>query len=1104
MRHFSASDVDSHVTLREPLGSRMNALVRAWLLVVCGLLGTCTMLTRASDAAELPAGFSETKVAEGLNPTTMAFAPDGRLFLCEKQGRILIIEDGKVLETPLIDFSEQVDGWNERGLGGLCFDPEFSSNGYIYLYYTAKAPSHNRVSRFTVVGNTAAKASEQVIFEIDNLSKIGWHNGGGICFGKDGKLYIATGENANGDNAQNPSNLLGKLLRINRDGSIPSDNPNNGKFRDRNQAIVALGFRNPFAMTAHPENGTIFICNVGAKYEEIERYDSDVTPQHVNYGWPNLDGPRGGQYGPEGYRDPAYAYDHGSGQGTALCGGDFYVVDGDTPPAFPAEYHGAYFFSDYGGWIKYIDPFLPEVRHDFATKIARPIDVEIAPDGSLWYLARAGKGGGSDEDNTATTNGSLWRVEWTGRGAATQLKFLSQRASANVGGLIGPAVQVAVQNAKGETITSSKAWVTLKIKGHEAKEAAIAAKLSGTIVRQAIDGVATFDDLRIDRSIGELAIECSSEGLASASSEVFEVAAKVDLPSITPRSSTYSGPVHVQIECATEDAVIHFTTDGTMPTTASPVYREPFLLTNSSMVHAIATRSDLADSDRANALLTISDEKAYGMDFRPEVTGVSMPPANGPEIPTTLTATGLFSDVASLNVAAGVVPYDVNSPLWSDGADKTRWVALPARGRIKFADQGEYQWPGGTMFIKHFELVVNESTKQKRRLETRVLVVDETGYGYGVTYKWRGDNADADLLTEGLDEEIEIVGKDGQTRQQTWHYPSQQECLQCHTVKSGFVLGPSTRQLNLEHRYPSGRVDNQLRTWNYLQMFQSDIDEDRVAGFEKLVRVDDPSASLEHRVRSYFDANCAFCHRPGGTGAQWDARYLTELADQHNINGAVRETFGIPGAKIVSPGDLKQSIMHLRLTSSQLTQRMPPVGRNVVDVKAVDAISEWIETLEPAAANGIVSGKVYYLTAKHSNKRLGISGDQLGADGATARQSSPAASKEKQDANQRWQLDEMGNGWWRLTNVASGKVLDVPSGSKSNSTALQQYRDNGGDNQRWALTRTNDGYFVITSKVSGKNVDVDGVSRADGAEIHQYQHTGNDNQRWSITPVDQE
>lgn len=1046
------------------------------------------------QAATLPAGFSESQVADHLNPTTMVFAPDGRLFLCEKHGRILVIENRALLPTPMVDFSSHVDSWNERGLGGICLDPEFATNGYLYVYYTAKNPSHNRVSRFTVIGNTASPDSEQIILELDNLSSIGWHNGGGLCFGKDRKLYVATGENADGGNAQNANNLLGKLLRINRDGSIPTDNPNYQLYSGRSRAIVALGFRNPFALSVQPDTGLIYASNVGAKYEELERYDSDATPRSVNYGWPRLDGPRGRQAAPSDYRDPAYAYDHGSGEGTALCGGDFYATGAAAADGFPANYHGCYFFSDYRGWIKYIDPRSPSKRFDFAAKIDRPIDVEFAPDGSMWYIARAGQGGGSDADNTSTSNGSLWRVRWTGEGGPTRLAFVAQPSSSNTGGIISPAVRIAVQDAKGETFASSDALTTISI-----NHASGTAQLHGTLTRKAIDGVATFDDLRLDHPAQNVELICTSSDLKSQTSASFDVFAKADPPHISPRTGAYSGLAWVQITSTTQDAKIRYTTDGSTPTGTSPIYDQPFQVARTSVIKSYAERPDLAPSDTSVTTLTITGRTPYGMDFRPELADIQLPSANGPAVPRTLSSTGLFRDAASLEARPGVVPYDVNSPLWSDNAQKTRWVALPARAQIGLAADGTYQWPGGSLFIKHFDLVTNEQTQQRRRLETRLLVLDSSGAnGYGVTYKWRDDNLDADLLTSGLDEEIEIVGSDGRTRTQTWHYPSQEECLQCHTVKSGFVLGPSMRQLNGDFDYPTGRKDNQIRTWNYLQMFSSNVNEERIQDYDRLVRVDDAHASLEHRVRSYFDVNCAFCHLPGGTGAQWDGRYETPLAQQKNVDGDVRETFGISDAKIVAPGDLQKSIMHLRMTSTEATRRMPPVGSNVVDEAAVDAISQWILSLPAGNDPGIVSGQVYYVTAKHSHKRLEAPADALDQNDAGLRQCTARSTAANEDKNQQWRFDEVAKGEWRLTNVASGRVMDLPGGSNANSVQLQQYPDNGGDNQRWLITQADGEHFLITSKASGKNLDVDGVSTQDGAEIHQYQETGNDNQLWSL------
>ncbi|MCA9237722.1 MAG: RICIN domain-containing protein [Planctomycetales bacterium] len=1024
----------------------------------------------------------------------MAFAPDGRLFLCEKQGRILVVKNDALLATPLIDFSDKVDSWNERGLGGLCFDPDFARNGYIYVYYTAKSPSHNRVSRLTVVGDAADAASEKVILELNPLSEIGWHNGGGLCFGEDGCLYVATGENANGNNAQDSGNLLGKLLRLNADGSIPKDNPNYDRFEGQQRAIVAMGLRNPFSIVAQKGSGLIYINNVGAKYEEIERYDSDVTPVHLNYGWPNTDGPAPGRAGAADYRNPAYAYDHGSGGGTALCGADFYAVESPAFHGFPASYRGAYFFSDYRGWIKYIDPTDPAVRHDFATGIDRPIDVEFAPDGAMWYIARAGQGGGSDQDNTSTSTGSLWRVEWTGSGQPAKLEFVKQPTARNVGEVLLPAVRVAVKDDDGRVVSSSQATVQIALR--EPSEPAV---LKGVLTRKAIKGVATFDGLRITSPGEGYRLVGASGDLTPCTSQPISVRPTVATPAIAPRSGSYSHDVWVQIVCDTPDAVIRYTTDGSEPTAASPRYTEPVRIARSSVVKAYAERRGLQRSKRAVVRLSVSAGRPYGMDYRPQVAGVNMPAVVDDRLPRTLSRTGLFGDLRSLAASPGIVPYGVNSPLWSDNADKLRWVALPGDGRIEFAEDGGYRWPGGSIFVKHFDLTVNEQTNEQRRVETRVLVLDQTGRnGYGVTYKWRDDHSDADLLPAELDEQIEVVGADGTSRRQTWHYPSRQECLQCHTQKSGFVLGPNTRQLNGDYAYPTGVVDNQLRTWSYLQMFSNNIDQRDIAEFDHLVTVDDPHADLELRVRSYVDANCAFCHRPGGTGAQWDARFDTPIELQQCIGGSVRETFGIAGAKVVSPANLQTSILYLRMTSSQPTQRMPPVGRNKVDAKAVATFAEWIESLTEASGNGLVSGRAYYIQAKHSGKRLEVPAESVDQDQALLQQWRPRSGAGRADQIQQWRIEDAGNGWWRLTNLASGKVLDVPGNSTANSAQLQQYRDNGGDNQRWSITPNGDGYYVITSKQSGKNLDVEGASTADGAAIHQYQPTAGDNQLWSI------
>jgi glucose/arabinose dehydrogenase len=312
----------------------------------------------------------------------MAFAPDGRLFVCQQGGQVRVIKNGSLLSTPFASLT--VDFSGERGLLGIAFDPNFATNKYVYLYYTVStSPIHNRVSRFTAAGDVAAPVSEAVILELNNLSAATNHNGGAIHFGPDGKLYIGVGENGNGANAQTLSNLLGKMLRINGDGSIPSDNPFYNTATGNNRAIWALGLRNPFTFAFQPGTTRMFINDVGqSTYEEI---NDGVAGS--NYGWPTTEGPTSNP----AFRSPIFFYGHGTNNmtGCAIVGGAFY---NPPVPQFPPSYTGKYFFADLcSGWIRVFDPGAGAAT-DFATGIFSPVDLHVGPDGALYYLAQ-GSGG---------------------------------------------------------------------------------------------------------------------------------------------------------------------------------------------------------------------------------------------------------------------------------------------------------------------------------------------------------------------------------------------------------------------------------------------------------------------------------------------------------------------------------------------------------------------------------------------------------------------------------------------------------------------------------------------------------------------------------------
>ncbi|MDB6125657.1 MAG: hypothetical protein JWQ71_4650 [Pedosphaera sp.] len=336
-----------------------------------------------------------------------------------------------------------------------------------------------------------------------------------------------------------------------------------------------------------------------------------------------------------------------------------------------------------------------------------------------------------------------------------------------------------------------------------------------------------------------------------------------------------------------------------------------------------------------------------GQIFKLALNGVVIAPP-----PTLLSQTGVFTNLIDLSPVEGLIPYNVNSPLWSDGALKSRWLAVPNNGepyaanqQIGFSATGEWTFPIGTVFVKHFELEVDETNPAvKKRLETRLLVHGTNDTYYGLTYKWRADNSDADLLTNSLNEDIVITTATG-TRTQTWYYPSRQDCMICHNPNANFVLGVKTRQLNGDFIYPeTGTNDNQLRALNHVGLFNPALDESLIPSYASMVHVTNTSASLDTRMRSYLDANCAQCHRPNGVvQANFDARFDTPLINQGIINGTVGNTLGITGAKVVAPSDVNKSIMHSRLNTTG-ANKMPPLARSIIDTNAVATLQAWINS----------------------------------------------------------------------------------------------------------------------------------------------------------------
>ena len=336
--------------------------------------------SRRLFATVLPAGFAQTMVAEGFqSPTAMAVAPDGRIFVAEQAGRLRVIKDGDLLSTPFVTVDTTAQG--ERGLIGVTLDPNFASNGFVYVYYTAGGSTANRVSRFTADGDRALAGSERVLFQLDATGgEASIHQGGGLHFGSDGKLYVSTGDHGGRSRSQQLTHQFGKILRLNPDGSIPSDNPFYDQTTGKNKAIWARGLRNPFTFAIQPGTSLMYINDVGENtWEEINQGRAGA-----NYGWADTEGvtddPR--------FDSPVYAYHHTEGR--AIVGGTFYHPPAGASSPFPATYSADYFFMDFDKrWIRRMDPETKAVQGFATALIGKPVDLDVAPDGSLYYLSRA-------------------------------------------------------------------------------------------------------------------------------------------------------------------------------------------------------------------------------------------------------------------------------------------------------------------------------------------------------------------------------------------------------------------------------------------------------------------------------------------------------------------------------------------------------------------------------------------------------------------------------------------------------------------------------------------------------------------------------------------
>lgn len=344
------------------------------------------------------------------------------------------------------------------------------------------------------------------------------------------------------------------------------------------------------------------------------------------------------------------------------------------------------------------------------------------------------------------------------------------------------------------------------------------------------------------------------------------------------------------------------------------------------------TWSPTAITDRGGAANWVAftedqDGEIYGLSLTQGaiyqlVAAGAQPPSTFPD---TLTKTGCVDPADPTKPYSGVIPYEPISKLWSDGADKGRWMGVPDGKQITVGADGDFAFPNGTVLMKSFSL-------GGKLIETRLLIHHDDGGWAGYSYEWNDAQTDAALLP---DSKTKVVGA------QTWYFPGRAECNRCHTTAAGNSLGLEVLQLNDDYVYTqTNRVSNQLATLDHIGMFDKPIGAPSSLPALPSVTGADP---IESRARSYLHANCSFCHRPtGGGGGNLDLRFETAFASS-NACGTAPQTgdLGIMGAKVIAPGDPAHSVLvqrPLRLDSN----RMPPVASHVVDTTGTGVLSQWV------------------------------------------------------------------------------------------------------------------------------------------------------------------
>ena len=329
------------------------------------------------------------------------------------------------------------------------------------------------------------------------------------------------------------------------------------------------------------------------------------------------------------------------------------------------------------------------------------------------------------------------------------------------------------------------------------------------------------------------------------------------------------------------------------------------------------------------------------LEPRPEVQTCLPDVSEG--MPARLSDTGCFVDLKSLEPGPDLIPYDVNSALWTDGAFKPRYMVVPSPKRIAIEEDGSWVFPEGAVLIKVFGFEFNVGDPQSRRaVETRFMVRGSGGWEYS-TYQWNDEGTEGELLDERKTVEY-TIHEGGEAKVLEYLFPEYEDCVTCHGPAINDVLGPKTAQINRERNY-DGLVENQLVAMAEIALLDMDADEEIDPNDEpRMANPQKGEGSLDERARAYLDANCAHCHRPNGYASSGDhgldLRHELPIEDT-GLCDPMRYFPQWAGTPRIAPGDPEGSGILQRFTVEDLL-RMPSTGTSTIDPFGTELLGDWI------------------------------------------------------------------------------------------------------------------------------------------------------------------